>query len=123
MIGGRVLDASALLAFAREDSVYAQAFVWTAVGESIVLMVPSTAVAQAWSRLEPSQRAVLDVLLGLHGTVLDPLDGERAREVGELGGDPATAHAETCAPSRGWAVLTAEPDRYAGRDVAVEALP
>lgn len=37
VIGGRVLDTSALLAFATESSVYCAALVWTAVKESIVL--------------------------------------------------------------------------------------
>jgi hypothetical protein len=41
VIGGRVLDTSALLAFARGTSIYASAAVWTAVEESIVLLVPS----------------------------------------------------------------------------------
>ena len=45
MIGGRILDGSALVAFARGTSLYAAAAVWTAVEESIVLIVPSTAVA------------------------------------------------------------------------------
>lgn len=120
MIGGRILDTSALLAFARETSTYAQAFVWTAVQESIVLLIPSTAVAGAWTELTDQQRAVLDVLLGLHVAVLDPLDGDRARVIGQLGGDPAVAHAVACANGRGWAILTAEPDRYA---VNVEPLP
>jgi hypothetical protein len=51
VIGGRVLDTSALLAFARGTSIYASAAVWTAVEESIVLIVPSTAVAAAWTEL------------------------------------------------------------------------
>ncbi len=123
MIGGRVLDTFAVLAFARETSTYAHAFVWTAVRESIVLLIPSSAVATAWSGLTEPQRAVLDVLLGLHVTVLDNLDVDRARVVGQLGGDPSTAHAIACAHARGWAVLTAEPDHYSDHDIGVETLP
>jgi hypothetical protein len=51
VIGGRVLDASALVAFASGDSIYAAALVWTAVEEGIVLVVPSTAIAAAWAQL------------------------------------------------------------------------
>jgi antitoxin ParD1/3/4 len=36
MIGGRVLDASALVGFAAQSSVYAAALVWTAVEEGVV---------------------------------------------------------------------------------------
>ncbi len=61
MIGGRVFDVSALVAFARGTSVYATAAVWTAVEESIVLIVPSTAVAAAWAELSEQHHSVLDV--------------------------------------------------------------
>lgn len=62
MIGGRVLDASALVVFATQRSVYAAALVWTAVEESIVLVVPSTAIATAWADLEDKNHPVLEVL-------------------------------------------------------------
>ncbi len=113
MIGGRVLDASALVAFARGTSVYAAAAVWTAVEESIVLIVPSTAVAAAWAELAEEHHPVLEVLLHLPVAVLDNLDGARARTVGRLGGHQADAHAVVCAQERGWPLLTAEPARYA----------
>ena len=60
MIGGRVLDSSALVAFARGTSIYAAAAVWTAVEESIVLIVPSTAVAAAWAELTEGHHPVLE---------------------------------------------------------------
>ncbi|MGH2392857.1 MAG: hypothetical protein ACRDGH_05075 [Candidatus Limnocylindria bacterium] len=103
MIGGRVLDTSALLTFATETSVYCSALVWTAVRESIVLAIPSTAVAAAWATLDADKyHPVLEVLLSLHVTVIDPLDGERARAVGLLGGPQPDAHAIACAQERGW---------------------
>jgi predicted nucleic acid-binding protein len=115
VIGGRVLDASALVAFARGISIYAAAAVWTAVEESIVLIVPSTAVAAAWAELvEQQHRSVLDVLLHLPVTIIDNLDEARARAVGELGGHQADAHAIACAQERGWPLLTAQPARYDG---------
>ncbi|MBW0103119.1 hypothetical protein [Pseudonocardia sp. KRD291] len=124
MIAGRVLDAAALVAFASRTSVYAEALVWTAVEEGIVLDVPSSAVAAAWSRLEETDRPVLDVLLRLPVTVVDDLTAERARSVGGVGGDPLDAHALLCATERGWAVVTADPTRYAVRpDTGAEIEP
>ncbi|MGH4026239.1 MAG: hypothetical protein ACRDRV_16825 [Pseudonocardiaceae bacterium] len=126
MIGGRVLDTSALVAFATETSVYCAALVWTAVKESIVLAVPSTAVAEAWTVLEGDKYPVLDVLLRLHVTVIDSLDGERARTVGMLGGPQTDAHAIVCAQQRGWPLVTGESIRYRCQGhagVEIETLP
>jgi predicted nucleic acid-binding protein len=126
VIGGRVLDTSALLAFATETSVYCSALVWTAVRESMVLAVPSTAVAAAWTDLTGKHYQVLEVLLDLHVTIIDPLDGERARAVGLLGGPQADAHAVVCARERGWPLVTAQPARYAEYGhvgVGIESLP
>jgi len=126
VIGGRVLDTSALVAFATETSVYCAALVWTAVKESIVLAVPSTAVAEAWTVLDGDKYPVLDVLLGLHVTVIDSLDGERARTVGRLGGPQIDAHAIVCAQQRGWPLVTGESIRYRCQGqagVEIETLP
>ncbi|HEX2301803.1 MAG TPA: type II toxin-antitoxin system VapC family toxin [Pseudonocardiaceae bacterium] len=126
MIGGRVLDTSALVAFATETSVYCAALVWTAVKESIVLAVPSTAVAEAWTVLDGDKYPILDVLLSLHVTVIDSLDGERARTVGRLGGPQTDAHAIVCARQRGWPLVTGESTRYRSQGhagVEIETLP
>jgi hypothetical protein len=126
VIGGRVLDASVLLAFASQSSVYTAALVWTAVEEAIVLVVPSTAIAAAWSELEAKHHPVLEVLLRLPVTVIDPLDAARARVVGLLGGPPLDAHAVTCTQDRGWPLVTADAGRYAefnAGGVDLEELP
>lgn len=126
MIGGRVLDSSALLAFARGTSVYAAAAVWTAVEESVVLVVPSTAIATALTDLADEHRPVLDVLLHLPVTVIDNLDEARARAISQLGGHQADAHAVACAHERGWPLLTAHPHQYARHQqtgVLLEPLP
>lgn len=112
MIGGRVLDAAALVAFASRTSVYAEALVWTAVEEGLVLVVPSTAVAAAWTQLEEKDHLVLDVLLQLPVTVVDDLTAARARAVGTWGGDPLDAHALLCASDRGWPLVTGDAARY-----------
>jgi hypothetical protein len=93
-----VLDTSALLAFARGTSSYATAAVWTAVEESIVLIVPSTAVAAAWAELAEEHRPVLDVLLHLPVAVIDNLAEARARAVGQFGG-PKPTHTRSPAPN------------------------
>lgn len=69
MIGGRVLDAAALIAFASRTSVSAEALVWTAVEEGLVLVVPSSVVAAAWTLLAEKEHLVLDVLLQLPVTI------------------------------------------------------
>lgn len=129
MIGGRVLDLSALLALARRDSIYADALVWTAVEEDIVLLVPSSASSLAWGHLEERGQPVLEVLLGLPVAVVDDLDAGRAREIGQLlrgrGARIDVAHAAVCSRQRGWPLVTAEPDVYSalGTSLEIEPLP
>ena len=126
MIGGRVLDASAVIAFAAGHSVYAAALVWTAVEEAIVLSLPSTAVASAWSALREKDHPVLEVLLQLPVAVTDDLTAARARAVGAMGGDQLHAHALLCARERGWALVTTDAGRYSAVDMAgveIEQLP
>ncbi|MGH3796715.1 MAG: hypothetical protein ACRDSP_17710 [Pseudonocardiaceae bacterium] len=126
MIGGRVLDTTALLTFARGTSVYAAAAIWTAVEESIVLIVPSTAVAAALTDLAVEPHPVFDVLLHLPVTVIDNLDEARARAISQLGGHQADAHAVACALDRGWPLITANPTHYARYEqtgVTLEPLP
>ena len=65
MIGGRVLDSSTVLTFARQDSVDGGALVWTAVEEDIVLLVPSTSAMLAWAGLDEPDHPALEVLLDL----------------------------------------------------------
>ena len=129
MIGGRVLDLSALSAFARQDSIYAGALVWTAVEEDIVLLVPSTASCIAWGQLDERDQPVLEVLLGLPVTVADSLDAERGREIGQLqrGRDARidVAHAALCSQRRDWPLVTRESEAYAalGIPLEIESLP
>lgn len=113
MIGGRILDASAIVAFATGTSIYAQALVWTAVEEGIVLVLPSTAVAAAWTELSEKDHPVLEVLLQLPVTVVDDLTTARARTVGVHGGPTLDAHALICARERGWPLVSDEAGRYA----------
>jgi hypothetical protein len=126
VIGGRVLDASALVGFASGTSVYAQALVWTAVEEGLALVVPSTAVAAAFAGVAEKDLEILDVLLTLPVTVVDELTTARARVVGQLGGaDQLAAHVVACARDRAWPLVTAAAERYVEFSglVEVEQLP
>lgn len=129
MIGGKVLDTSALIQFASRRSVYAHAVVWNAVDGDAVLAVPTVALARAWASLDPDHHAAMDVLVGLPVTVLDCLDSS-AREVGLfLAGsgsvDVVTGAVAWCALRRSWPVVTAEPGplRSVDHTIQIERLP
>ncbi len=131
MIGGRVLDTSALDHVATGRSVYARALVWAAVEQNNVLVVPTTALTVAWARIPAQAHPVLEVLLGLPNTILEGLDGPSAHEVGLLlataggRGELAAAHVLWCARQRGWPILTADPGplRQLDATVDLEELP
>lgn len=130
MIGGRVLDSTALIAFATGRPVYVRALVWAAVEANIILAVPSAALSKAWSVLAPEYHSALGVLLNLPITVIDQLDPRAAQESGllmaEAGGDDLSAGQVTLsARRRGWPAVTGEPWALRKLDtaVAIEELP
>jgi hypothetical protein len=131
VIGGRVLDTSALEDFATGKSVYAQTLVWVALEYGIVLAVPATALMAAWSSVPATDPHPLAVLLDLPVTVVDELDEAAARKAGLLVGAStapgalAPGHVAWSAHRRGWPVITGEPDqlRAIDPDVQIEALP
>jgi hypothetical protein len=130
VIGGRVLDTSAILQFASNTSIYMQSAVWVALEESLVLALPATSLTEAWARADTGDHDALEVLLGLPITVIDPLDADQTRPVGQLlaaagGADVRTGHVAHCANRRGWPVVTAAPDplRRIGPALDIEELP
>jgi hypothetical protein len=130
MIGGRVLDTTALAAFAIGRPVYVRALVWAAVEENIVLAIPSAALGRAWSLLEPEHHAALQVLLDLPNTVIDELGTASALESGLLlaasGQDDIVAgQVAASARRRGWPAVTGEPATLRKLDttVTIEELP
>jgi hypothetical protein len=130
MIGGRVLDATALAAFAIGRPVYVRALVWAAVEENIVLAVPSAALGRAWSMLGPEHHPALQVLLDLPNTVIDELGTVSAHESGLLlaasGQDDIVAgQVAASAKRRGWPAVTGDPGALRKLDttVAIEELP
>jgi hypothetical protein len=111
VIGGRVLDVSAITGFATARSVYAEALMMTAIEENIVLLVPSAALVRAAALVPAGHHLGLDVLLGLPCTIVDDLDPAQARTLGEFlqqhgqpGVDIAAAHVVQCARHREWPV-------------------
>jgi hypothetical protein len=129
-IGGRVLDSTALAAFAVGRPVYMRALVWAAVEENIVLAVPSAALGRAWALLEPEHHAALQVLLDLPNTVIDDLSPASAQESGLLmaasgGDDIAAGQVAASARRRGWPAVTGDPGALRKLDtaVAIEELP
>ena len=130
MIGGRVLDATALAAFATGRPVYVRALVWAAVEENIVLAVPSTALGRAWAMLDPEHHPALQVLLDLPNTVIDELGSISAHESGLLmaasGQDDIVAgQVAASAKRRGWPAVTGDPGALRKLDstVTIEELP
>lgn len=125
MIGGWVLDADSLTGFAAGRSVYAQALVWTAVEEGMVLVVPAAALARCVAALDEFARSALDVLLGLPVTVVDDMAGAQAEEVGQLlaaarTDDVALGHAVRCARQRGWPLLAGDGARARQLDSTID---
>lgn len=128
MIGGRVLDTSAVVQFASTSSIYMQSAVWVALEESLVLVVPATSLTEAWAQTDPADHDALAVLLGLPITIIDPLDAAQAHDVGQLmtaGVDVRVGQVAHVARSRDWPVITAAPEALRRLDVGltVEELP
>lgn len=130
MIGGRVLDASALAAFATGRPVYVRALVWAAVEENLVLAIPSAALGRAWSLVDPEHHAALQVLLGLPNTVIDELNPAMAQESGLLmaasgQNDLVAGQVAATVRRRGWPAVTGEPGALRKMDgtVLIEELP
>lgn len=130
MIGGRVLDSTALEAFATGTPVYMRALVWAAVEENIVLAVPSAALGKAWSQLDPEHHAALKVLLDLPIIVIDELGPDVAHESGMLlaasgQADIVAGQVAATARRRGWPAVTGDPNLLRKLDAALllEELP
>jgi hypothetical protein len=130
VIGGKVLDPTAVLDVATGRSIYGRALVDVALRTGIVLAVPAVALMEAWAGSTPEGRPLLSALRSLPVVVLEPLDGEAAEAVGLLAasrGRPATgaAQAVMVAQRRGWSVVTGDADAILALDphVGFESLP
>lgn len=111
-VHGRVLDTSALIDLATGRTVYAQAFARHSTATGLAWAIPTTAVAEAWSRLPDKGRLALAVLVQLGQVVIEPLDLDHAGPVGEVletagpDFDTCSAHVVEIATRRSWPVLT-----------------
>lgn len=132
MIGGRVLDTSAVLTAATGTNDYTAALLTVAAEHGIVLAVPAAAVQAAWRVTRSAEQPWLELLLDSPAVVVVPLTADDARDAGLLaaraGHDDvaaATAHAVHIAGRRDWSVLTADPGPVLELDphVRTETLP
>ena len=144
MIGGRILDTSALVAVAR-GRPYMQALLYVSHEHLIMLIVPAPCLADALASLDdPEDRERLFDLLRSPIARVAPF-GEteargtgllRSREGGRGGGrgaghspasaaSTAVAHAAFLAADRGWPVVSAAPGpiRALHPEVEIEPLP
>jgi predicted nucleic acid-binding protein len=112
MSGGLTLDASALIAFERNDRAVV-AIVARAQQHKVRLAAPAGVVGQVWR--DGARQARLARLLGSDSMEIVPLDDERARAAGQLCGvagtpDVIDASVVLCARERGHGVLTSDVD-------------
>ncbi len=141
MIGGRVLDASAIGDIVIGRTIYGGAFVRAAQQVGITLVLPAVALQEAWCACREKDWPFLELLLDLPVTVVDPLDtsgAERSALIARASADArkgkhlarplwdgSAAHAVLVARDRGWPVLTADVRRIRALDatIPVESLP
>lgn len=112
MNDGVTLDASALIAFERNDRTVV-AIVARARLLKVRLAAPAGVVGQVWR--DGRRQARLARLLGSDVIDIVPLDDERARAAGQMCGvagthDVIDASVVLCARERGRAVLTSDVD-------------
>jgi hypothetical protein len=132
VIGGVVLDATSLADLAENRTAYAGELVDTAIENLRVVCVPSVAWQECWQRSPEKSQAFFVMFGNLSVVVVEPHDYDTALDAGDLAvaaGEPevlaGTAHAVLLARTRGWPILTAQPDvvRALDSNLAVEELP
>jgi hypothetical protein len=130
VIGGRILDSTALTAAAR-GSLYMQALLSIAHQRVIPLLVPSTALSDAYAGLKPDGAHALSAIIQFPLLTVATLDEADARGAGilrsNLDGEASTTagHVAYLAAARQWPVITGEPDRLRALfpDIELEDLP
>lgn len=128
---GRVLDTAAVIDIASGRSQYGQATVAFALNSGMTLVVPSLALAEAWSTVPASGYPFLEALRELAVVWVEPLTATDAQPLGLLaGGRPdvpvnGTAQAVMIARARGLVVLTGDFGSVVAVDpkIGFESLP
>jgi hypothetical protein len=120
VIGGKVLDASALV----RGRVSAAAWFATARAMSLPLYLPTLALAEVRA-VRPDAGPQLAEVLGHPSVVLGELDAVAAGQVDQLlieadVFDACAGHIVHIARARGWPTLTADPGRLRRVDPALE---
>ncbi|MGH4008939.1 MAG: hypothetical protein ACRDTH_12420 [Pseudonocardiaceae bacterium] len=123
MIGGKVVDASALAALVR-GRLSAMAWFDTAWALSVPLYLPMLALAEVRA-VRPDAVSRLAEVIGHPSVVLGELDAVAADQVDQLllaadVFDGCGGHVVHVAQTRGWPALTADPGRLRRIDGAVE---
>jgi hypothetical protein len=133
-LGGFVLDPSALVALGGGENIYATTWADQAAVRGIVLLVPAAALSEAWQQIrrhDPGHVEQMRDLLASPMVLVETLDETEAAHAGELVNgrdlhpDVAAAQVATCARTRDWPVLAAQPARLRVIDpeLTVETLP
>lgn len=123
MIGGKVIDASALAAFVRGRP---SALAWfdTAWALSLPLYLPTLALAEVRA-VRPDTGPQLAEILGHPSVVVGELDAAAAEQIDQLlltadVFDGCAGHVVHVARTRHWSALTADPGRLRRVDPAIE---
>ncbi|MEV4477326.1 hypothetical protein [Nonomuraea sp. NPDC049504] len=118
---GRVLDSSALTAWSLRSSAYIDAIVWSRAEHReyvVPLITTAAALTAAIAQLPDKAVPVLDALIGMDITIVDPLTSDSAPAVAEIlrtVAPYAAAQAVTAvsvahaARRRGLPIVTADP--------------
>jgi hypothetical protein len=131
VIGGIVLDATALADLAENRTPYAAELVDTAIANLRVVCVPAAALMECWAQSPEDSQTFLAMFTGLSVVVVDAVDEATAIDAGALAaaaGQPdaaaGTMHAVMVARTRKWPVLTQNPQAVVALDpdVIVESL-
>ena len=130
MIGGRILDTTALTAAAR-GSLYMQALLSIAHQRVIPLLVPATALSDAYADLKTDAAHALSTIAQFPLLTVAPLDEADARGAGILRANvdceasTTAGHVAYLAAARQWPVITGDPERLRALypDIETEALP
>lgn len=135
MIGGKVLDHTALLDLAESKTVYGAALLDVATAQGIVLVIPQQCLVAVAMVVSPTGQVRMDDLLSSPVVLVDgghQLSDARlmGRLLGRLGVEAtaewlAFAHAVVVARRRGWPVVTRESNALLLLDpeVTVEPIP